>query len=72
MIRRIVTADKVSVGFEYQDAECKRLGLVRYNLCDGKFFFMDFPQDFDGLRIIGEYLRLLRFASKIVSNEVVK
>lgn len=70
MIRRVITADKVSVGFEYQSSDGVQLGLVRYNMSEGKFFFMQFPESFGMAKKIAEYIRLLRFASRIVSNEV--
>ena len=71
-MRRITTADKVSVGFHYLDDVNKELGNVRYNLVDGYFVVLCWPSSFSALRKITEYMKLLAFAKSIVKSELVK
>lgn len=67
-MRRVFTADKVSVGFQYYEDE-KQIGNVRYNLQDGYFVVFTWPSSFGPLQKIQELLRLLSFARKIVKSE---
>lgn len=70
-MRRVTTADKISVGFHYLDKDNCEVGNVRYNLVDGYFVVTCWPSSFNSLVKISEYLRLLGFAKKIVSSEKV-
>lgn len=71
-MRRITTADKVSVGFHYLDDAGKEAGNVRYNIAEGYFVLSCWPSSFNALRRIAEYLKLLAFAKSIVKSEFVK
>lgn len=68
-MRRITTADKISVGFQYLDNANKELGNIRYNIVEGYFVVFTWPTTFSTLRKIEEYLKLLSFAMKIVKSE---
>ena len=68
-MRRVVTADKISVGFQYLDKDAKELGNIRYNLVEGYFVIFTWPSSFSALRKITELSRLLSFALKIVKSE---
>lgn len=67
-MRRVFTADKVSVGFQYIEDE-KEVGVIRYNLVEGYFVIFTWPSSFSALRKIKELMRLLSFANKIVRCE---
>ena len=71
-MRRITTADKISVGFQYLDDSNKELGNIRYNIVDGYFVLSVWPSSFNALRKISEYIKLLAFAKSIVDSEFVK
>ena len=68
-MRRVVTADKVSVRFRYYDKDVKELGNVAYNMRDGLFFVFTWPSSFSSLRKVEELLKLLSFAVKIIRSE---
>lgn len=70
-MRRLTTADKISVGFQYLDGDNRELGRLRYNLIEGYFPVCVFPKHFSILKKIEEYIRLLRLAAKLVSYERV-
>lgn len=69
-MRRLLTADKVSCGFQYLEND-KEVGNIRYNLIEGYFVVFTWPPSFSALRKIQELIRLLSFASKIVKCESV-
>lgn len=68
-MRRVVTADKVSVGFQFLDANGKEQGIIRYNMQDGYFVVFTWPTSFSALRKAQELARLLTFAIKIIRAE---
>lgn len=68
MLRRVTTADSVSVGFHYIQDE-KEIGIVKYNLLEGYFVVFTWPPSFSPLRKVQELLRLLSFAVKIIRSE---
>lgn len=68
-MRRVVTADKISVGFQYIDANGKENGNIRYNMQDGYFVVFTWPITFSALRKVQELARLLSFALKIIKSE---
>ena len=68
-MRRITTADKISVGFQYLDKDNKEVGNIRYNIVEGYFVVFTWPPTFSALRKIEEYFKLLSFALKIVKSE---
>lgn len=70
-MRRITTADKMSVGFQYLNSDNKEIGVIRYNLIDGYFVIFTWPEKFSALRKIQELMLLLSFARKIVKSENV-
>ena len=70
-MRRVITADKVSVGFQYLDSNGKEIGVIRYNLVGGYFVIFTWPSSFSALRKIKELSRLLSFALKIVKSEMI-
>lgn len=69
-MRRVTTADKVSVGFHYFENE-KEVGNVRYNLVEGYFVVFSWPPSFPALRKAREFVRLLSFAISIIKSEKV-
>lgn len=69
-MRRIINADKVSVGFVYFEGE-KDCGHLHYNLVEGRFTVQCFPDKWPVTKKIAEMVRLLRLASKIVNSEYV-
>lgn len=69
-MRRVVTADKISVGFQYLNEDGKEEGVVRYNMQEGYFVIFTWPSSFSALRKIQELMRLLSFALKIIRSEV--
>lgn len=69
-MRRVVTADKISVGFQYLNENGKEEGVVRYNMQEGYFVIFTWPSSFSALRKIQELMRLLSFALKIIRSEV--
>lgn len=68
-MRRVVTADKISVGFQYLDDANKEQGVVRYNMCEGYFVVFTWPSSFSPLRKVEELAKLLSFALKIIRSE---
>lgn len=68
-MRRVVTADKISVGIQYLDDANKEQGVVRYNMQDGYFVVFAWPISFSALRKAQELARLLSFAIKIIKSE---
>lgn len=68
VMRRLITADKISVGFKYFDGE-KELGNVRYNMVDGYFHVFTWPSSFNALKKATELLKLLGFAVRIIKSE---
>lgn len=69
-MRRVIVADSVSVGIRYMEGD-KEVGHLHYNLVDGKFTIVVWPDSFTAFRKIGEYFRTLRFASSIVKAEMI-
>lgn len=69
-MRRVFTADKVSVRFRYY-LDDKEVGNISYNMHEGSFFVFEWPSAFSPLRKVSELLRLLSFASKIIKSEDV-
>lgn len=67
-MRRVLTADKISVGIHYFCDE-KEVGNIRYNMADGYFCIFTWPSSFSALRKAQELLRLLSFAIKIIRSE---
>lgn len=67
-MRRLVTADKISVGFQYL-SNGKEEGNIRYNLVKGYFVVSIWPSSFSALRKASELVRLLSFAIKIIKSE---
>lgn len=70
-MRRVFTADKISVRFRYFEGE-KEVGNITYNMLEGKFFVFTWPSTFNSLRKVSELIRLLSFASKIIKSEDVQ
>lgn len=71
-MRRIISADRVSVRFRYfVDGNDKEVGNISYNMQEGRFHVFVWPSDFTPLRKVSELLRLLSFASKIIKSEEV-
>lgn len=70
-MRRVFTADKISVRFRYYEGE-KEVGNISYNLLEGRFFVFTWPSSFSSLRKVSELIRLLSFASKIIKSEDVQ
>lgn len=68
-MRRVITADKISVGFQYLNQDAKEEGVVRYNMQEGYFVIFTWPSSFSALRKVQELLRLLSFAMKIIRSE---
>lgn len=68
-MRRLVTADKVSVGFQYLSSDGKEQGVIRYNLVEGYFVIFTWPSTFSALRKAQELVRLLSFAIRILRSE---
>lgn len=68
-MRRLVTADKVSIGFQYLSKDGKEEGNIRYNLCEGYFVIFTWPSSFSALRKAQELVRLLSFAIRIIRFE---
>lgn len=69
-MRRVIVADSVSVGIRYMEGG-KEVGHLHYNLVEGQFTIVVWPESFTAFRKIGEYFRILRFASSIVKAEMV-
>lgn len=69
-MRRVFTADKVSVRFRYY-LDDKEVGNISYNMHEGTFFVFEWPSAFSSVRKVSELLRLLSFASKIIKSEEV-
>lgn len=69
-MRRVVTADKISVGFQYLDSDAKEKGVIRYNLVEGYFVVFSWPSSFSALRKAQELVRLLSLAIRIIKCEV--
>lgn len=68
-MRRVITADKVSVGFQYLNENAKEEGNVRYNMQEGYFVIFTWPSSFSVLRKAQELVRLLSFAIRIIKSE---
>lgn len=68
-MRRIVTADKISVGFQYVDANGKEVGNIRYNMQEGYFVVFTWCPSFSILRKAQELMKLLSFAVRIIKSE---
>ena len=68
-MRRLVTADKISVGFQYLDSDGKEVGNIRYNMQEGYFVIFTWPPSFSILRKAQELIRLLSFAVRIIKSE---
>lgn len=68
-MRRVVTADKISVGFQYLNDAGKEEGVVRYNMAEGYFVIFTWPSSFNALRKVQELAKLLTFAMKIIRSE---
>lgn len=68
-MRRVITADKISVGFHYYDSDGKEKGNIRYNMQDGYFVVFTWPDTFSALRKAQELARLLAFAIRIIKSE---
>lgn len=68
-MRRVITADKISVGFQYLNDANKEEGVVRYNMQEGYFVIFTWPSSFTALRKVQELAKLLTFAMKIIRSE---
>lgn len=68
-MRRLVTADKVGVGFKYLSKDGKEEGNIRYNLIEGYFVIFTWPSTFSSLRKAQELIKLLSFAVRIIKSE---
>lgn len=68
-MRRVVTADKISIGFQYLDENGKEIGNVRYNMRDGYFVVFTWCPSFSSFRKAQELVRLLSFAIRIIKSE---
>lgn len=68
-MRRVITADKISVGFQYLNDANKEEGVVRYNMQEGYFVVFTWPSSFSALRKVQELAKLLTFAMKIIRAE---
>lgn len=68
-MRRVITADKISVGFQYLNQDAKEEGVIRYNMQEGYFVIFTWPSSFSALRKVQELIRLLSFAMKIIRSE---
>lgn len=67
-MRRVITADKISVGFQYL-SDGKEEGNIRYNMQEGYFVVFTWPSSFSMLRKAQELVRLLSFAIRIIKSE---
>lgn len=68
-MRRVITADKISVGFQYLNESNREEGVIRYNMQEGYFVVFTWPSSFSALRKVQELMRLLSFALKIIRSE---
>lgn len=68
-MRRVITADKVSIGFQYLNQNGKEVGNVRYNMQDGYFVVFTWCPTFSALRKAQELVRLLSLAIRIIKSE---